>query len=537
MNRLRTLLIAAPLLALGCADETTLDDPGVLESQVQDTELMYLRDRDAVRDAFSTGAATLTPTRSFRVAEFMVTLDEEDAAGIEFAVFAEGAWSDWYPFETGGEGRFRQGLIESDVPAQAVALRGDDGRIEFVRVEFFAEQPPEHAHDGFDDDRPFAEGHDDETRPMSAAEAEKAARAGRWTLPSNMVSVSADQYVAYESAPAWNGGRNCGGSLLAGTRELGEYLVANFAGARYYQGYNCRQIRGSSGMSMHGTGRALDIFVPMQGTQADNDLGDPIAHWLMQNAERIGVQLIIWDRSIWSAGRSSNKHRQYTGEHPHNDHLHIEFTAAAAARRTPFFTGGPAVNPGNPPPAGGAACSSATLGRNVPNGEAVQMAYESCGGTCKWAVCRDGSWQCSEPAAGAVQHAHAQCAPAQPQYAACNSQTLGRAVPHGQSVQMAYESCGGTCNWAICNNGSWSCEGSNPTGAVKHDHAQCAAPAGAACHSSTLGRSVPHGDRVQMAYAACANQRTCNWAVCDDGAWTCTSASGSGQDWPHQLCR
>lgn len=539
-NRLRDLLLTATALpfvfALGCADETTIDDPGVMESQVEATELMYLRDRAAVAEAFSTGAATLIPTRSFRAAEVMLTFEE--AGELEFAVFADGAWSDWYAFETGGEGRFRRGIVESDVAAQAVALRGADGQLEFVRIEFFAEQAPEHDHDGFDDDRPFAEGHEDETRPMSEAEAEKAARAGRWTLPSNMVSVSADQYVAYESAPSWNGGRNCGGSLLAGTREIGEYLVANFAGARYYQGYNCRQIRGSSGMSMHGTGRALDIFVPMQGTQADNDLGDPVAHWLMENAERIGVQLIIWDRSIWSAGRSSDKHRSYTGEHPHNDHLHIEFTAAAAARRTPFFTGGAATPPGNAPAPGRSQCASATLGRSVPHGEAVQMSYDSCGGTCRWATCQDGSWQCAEPAAGAVKHANAACAPAQPpQLAACNSSTLGRSVPHGESVQMAYESCGGSCQWAICNNGSWSCEGANPVGAVKHDHAQCSVASGAACHSSTLGRGVPHGDRVQMGYAACANQRTCNWAVCDDGAWVCTTSSSSGQDWPHQLCR
>lgn len=293
MYRLRTLLMTAPLLALGCADETMVtDDPGVLEAQVSETELMYLRDRAAISDAFAEGSATLQPTRSFLAAEFMLTLDDEDAQ-FEFAVFIDGEWSDWYALDTEGEGRFRNANIETAAPAQAVALRGADDRVEFVRAEFFAERAPEHDHLGFVDDRPFAESHEDETRPMSEAEAEKAARSGRWTLPSNMVSVSSNQYVSYEGAPAWNGGRNCGGSLLPGTRALGEYLVANFAGASYFQGYNCRQIRGSSGMSVHGTGRALDVFVPLDGGQADNDLGDPVAHWLMQNAESIGVQLII----------------------------------------------------------------------------------------------------------------------------------------------------------------------------------------------------------------------------------------------------
>lgn len=540
MYRLRTLLMAAPLLALGCADETMVtDDPGVLEAQVSETELMYLRDRAAVSSAFAEGSATLQPTRSFLAAEFMLTLDDEDAQ-FEFAVFIDGEWSDWYALDTDGEGRFRNANIETAAPAQAVALRGADDRVEFVRAEFFAERAPEHDHIGFVDDRPFAESHEDETRPMSEAEAEKAARSGRWTLPSNMTSVSTNQYVGYEGAPAWNGGRNCGGGLLAGTRQLGEYLVANFPGASYFQGYNCRQIRGSSGMSLHGTGRALDVFVPLDGGQADNDLGDPVAHWLMQNAEAIGVQLIIWDRSIWSAGRSSNKHRQYTGSHPHHEHLHIEITSAAAAKRTAWFTGGSVSPPDNVPAPGASACSSSTLGRQVPHGEVVQMAYDSCGGTCEWAVCNDGSWNCSNESAGSVKHPHASCAPAQPVFTACTSRTLGRNVPHGESVQMSYDACGGTCQWAICNNGSWSCEGSNPAGATKHDHAQCAPPpaaAGESCHSRTLGRSVPDGDRVQMAYASCSNNRECNWAVCDDGSWVCTSSAGSGQDHPHQLCQ
>ena len=31
-------------------------------------------------------------------------------------------------------------------------------------------------------------------------------------------------YLAYDSAPAWNGGANCADGILPGTRELGDYL-------------------------------------------------------------------------------------------------------------------------------------------------------------------------------------------------------------------------------------------------------------------------------------------------------------------------
>jgi hypothetical protein len=70
---------------------------------------------------------------------------------------------------------------------------------------------------------------------------------------------------------------------------------------------SCREIDGTDGMSLHGVGGALDIMIPTVGGDADNDLGDPIAHWLIENAEAIGVQAIIWDHGIW---RTSNVPRQ-----------------------------------------------------------------------------------------------------------------------------------------------------------------------------------------------------------------------------------
>ena len=69
----RHLLFAVPLLALACADEPPPDDPGVLEAQTTENELMYLRDANEVASAFSTGAATLTPTRSFRIVDLVLT--------------------------------------------------------------------------------------------------------------------------------------------------------------------------------------------------------------------------------------------------------------------------------------------------------------------------------------------------------------------------------------------------------------------------------------------------------------------------------
>ncbi|HTE54767.1 MAG TPA: hypothetical protein VK698_28130, partial [Kofleriaceae bacterium] len=47
---------------------------------------------------------------------------------------------------------------------------------------------------------------------------------------------------------------------------------------------------------------------------------------------------IIWDRWLWRAEDApGSKDRAYTGEHPHNDHVHVELSVEAAALGTPFF--------------------------------------------------------------------------------------------------------------------------------------------------------------------------------------------------------
>ena len=82
---------------------------------------------------------------------------------------------------------------------------------------------------------------------------------------------------------------------------------------------------------------------------ADNDLGDPIANWLVQNAEAIGVQYIVWDKMQWSGRKDpGQKLSTYGGSHPHQDHIHMELTLAGSRMETPFFqTGLP--RPGSAP--------------------------------------------------------------------------------------------------------------------------------------------------------------------------------------------
>ena len=129
-------------------------------------------------------------------------------------------------------------------------------------------------------------------------------------------------------------------------------LRASFPGATSYGGYNCRKIGGSNSWSVHSTGRAIDLFIRTSGGQADNDLGDPVANWLIEHAEYLGISFLVYDRGSWGAHRpAGTKHRYYSGVHPHHDHIHIEVTEAAAQRATQWFRDG---RPG--PGGGGGGC-------------------------------------------------------------------------------------------------------------------------------------------------------------------------------------
>jgi MYXO-CTERM domain-containing protein len=177
--------------------------------------------------------------------------------------------------------------------------------------------------------------------PPDATESSAAgvARAGDWSLPDDVQRVGNQQSLTYDSAGAWNDGRGCSGGLLEGTRRFGDHLLDAFAGISSYGGYSCRRNTGDpSQLSVHGTGRALDLMIPTDDGRADNDAGDPAANWLVTHSELVGVQYVIWDRTDWGAHRDPPKTSDYGGPNPHVDHIHMELTDEGAAMETPWFT-------------------------------------------------------------------------------------------------------------------------------------------------------------------------------------------------------
>lgn len=71
--------------------------------------------------------------------------------------------------------------------------------------------------------------------------------------------------------------------------------------------------------------------------------GDQVAQWLIDNATRLGVQGIIWNRRVWRNARAGGQYTRtpqhkwspYTGASPHTDHVHAQFAATRATAPAP----------------------------------------------------------------------------------------------------------------------------------------------------------------------------------------------------------
>lgn len=154
---------------------------------------------------------------------------------------------------------------------------------------------------------------------------------GPWQLPADIAAETDSYNIKYDDGPAWDGGSNCLNTFTNGAQALSDELLDRFPQITDIGGYSCRaNTADGSRQSIHGTGRALDVLVPKLGDQADNPMGDPIAHWLLLHAEELGVQLVIWDQSKWNGSRKAPKHSAYGGPHPHDDHLHVELNLAGS---------------------------------------------------------------------------------------------------------------------------------------------------------------------------------------------------------------
>ena len=189
---------------------------------------------------------------------------------------------------------------------------------------------------------------------------------GDWVPPANTLAISNPQYVPVVEPPAVTGtcmstcpthvwglcvDVGCTGQLQ-GTVDIATYIRGRWSYVGAGGDYSCRRNSnpmGCTNLSVHSVGRAVDLMMPMDGSEADNTLGDAVANWLIENAEYIGVQRVIWDGRYWSGNRINDHFRDiddslcsghYCTDH-HINHIHLELSVDGANRRTRFFTEGP----------------------------------------------------------------------------------------------------------------------------------------------------------------------------------------------------
>ena len=133
------------------------------------------------------------------------------------------------------------------------------------------------------------------------------------------------------SPPGPHNDANCAPRFQPGAQALREYIRERWAPpVTDIGGYHCRAILfdNSRPTSIHGMGRALDIMV--DGTTPEGlRTGNEIRNFLINNAEQLGIQRVIWNRHTWAANQDGWRTFSAADESPHVDHLHIEVNIEA----------------------------------------------------------------------------------------------------------------------------------------------------------------------------------------------------------------
>ena len=144
---------------------------------------------------------------------------------------------------------------------------------------------------------------------------------------------SANPNIAVDSSPPGaHRDSNCTGGFTVGAQALSTYVMGRWSPpVTSVGGYSCRAILfdNSRPTSIHGMGRALDIMV--DGTTPEGlATGNEIRNYLINNAEALGIQRVIWNRFTWAANQDGWRPFISADENPHTDHLHVEINIEAS---------------------------------------------------------------------------------------------------------------------------------------------------------------------------------------------------------------
>ena len=137
-------------------------------------------------------------------------------------------------------------------------------------------------------------------------------------------------YRGYEPARGCTAGPTPGAKALMSVL-LGSHLAPGGSNLGIYL---CATIPGSRAVSVHGEGRAVDLGVPV-AARGPTGWGWSLARRLREFSAEMGVQLVIYNRKVWSGRYPDDGWREYAGVDPHDSHLHVELCRWAAQHFTP----------------------------------------------------------------------------------------------------------------------------------------------------------------------------------------------------------
>jgi hypothetical protein len=141
--------------------------------------------------------------------------------------------------------------------------------------------------------------------------------------------------------------RRCSGKAQPGTVALRRYVDRWFRGHSLGI-YNCRNVAGTSHLSTHAEGRALDWALNAAVPRQHREARRIIRYFLSEDsfskpramARRWGIELIIYNEHFWSVNHDSEGWRSCRDLcSDHTDHLHIEQNWRGAKRKLSAWTG------------------------------------------------------------------------------------------------------------------------------------------------------------------------------------------------------
>ncbi|GAB48454.1 peptidoglycan-binding domain-containing protein [Mobilicoccus pelagius] len=140
-----------------------------------------------------------------------------------------------------------------------------------------------------------------------------------------------------DARPRYQAGVSCDPVDRPGTTALGRLLVDTYGTGVFGVSRFC-----DGSQSEHHEGRAVDWMLsandPTQKAVAESFLA-----WLTANsgerARRLGVQYVIWNRTMWRAYAPERGFAPYSGPNPHTDHIHLSLTWDGAMGRTSWWSG------------------------------------------------------------------------------------------------------------------------------------------------------------------------------------------------------